>query len=100
MFLEGNSNPTGGSLMMLAVTAAFVVIMYFVMIRPQKKKEKEAANMRSSLQVGDEVITIGGIVGRIVSIKDENVSIETGADRQKIKVKRWAIQGKDAEIQK
>ena len=64
-------------------------VMYFVMIRPQKKKQKE--EQRDSIEVGDEITTIGGIVGRVVTVKDDSIIIETGADRNKIKIMRWAI---------
>ena len=66
-------------------------LMYFVMIRPQRKKEKEAKEMRDSLQIGDEVTTIGGITGIIVRKTEDTVVIETGGDRSKIRVKIWAI---------
>ncbi len=73
----------------------FVVIiaMYFFMIRPSSKKRKQEEEMRNNIQVGDEITTIGGIVGRVVSIKDDNDSfiIETGMDRNKVKIKKWAI---------
>ncbi len=66
--------------------------MYFLMIRPQKKKQKEEQEMRETLQIGDEVTTIGGIMGKIVTVKDDSLIIETGADRTKFKVTRWSIQ--------
>lgn len=69
-----------------------VVIFYFMLIRPQKKREKQVQKMRSSLEVGDEVVTAGGIIGRVVIIKDDTIVIETGNDRSKIRVARWAIQ--------
>jgi len=72
--------------------ALIIVAMYFIMIRPQKKKEKEMKLMRSALEVGDEIVTIGGIVGRIVNIKDDALVIETGSDRDKIKIMKWAVQ--------
>ena len=72
--------------------AVIIVAMYFIMIRPQRKKEKEQKLMRSALEVGDEIVTIGGISGRIVNIKDDSVVIETGSDRDKIKIMKWAIQ--------
>ena len=62
------------------------------LIRPQKKKEKEIQLMRSKLEVGDEIVTIGGIIGRVVNIKDETIVIETGSDRSKIRITRWAVQ--------
>ena len=72
-----------------------IVIMYFVLIRPQKKREKEVQKMRNSLQVGNEVTTSGGIIGRVVSLREDTVVIETGSDRSKIRVKRWAIQSNE-----
>lgn len=66
-------------------------LMYFLMIRPQKKKEKEAKEMRDNLQIGDEVTTIGGITGIVVRKTEDTVVIETGGDRSKIRVKIWAI---------
>ena len=76
----------------------FIAAMYFFMIRPQKKQEKQIAEMRNSLMVGDEVTTNGGILGRVVYIKDDVVTIETGADRVKIKVRKWAISTVDKKI--
>lgn len=67
------------------------VLFYFVLIRPQKKREKKEQEMLKALKVGDNVVTIGGICGKIVSIKDENLVIETGADRVKLNFERWAI---------
>ena len=69
-----------------------IALLYFLMIRPQQKKQKEEQKMRNSLRVGDELTTIGGIKGRVVSIKDETITIETGADRSKIQFEKWAIQ--------
>ena len=62
-----------------------------LMIRPQKKKQKEEQAMRDNLQIGDEITTIGGIVGKIVTVKDDSLIIETGADRNRMKITRWAI---------
>ncbi|MDE5600029.1 MAG: preprotein translocase subunit YajC [Oscillospiraceae bacterium] len=67
-------------------------IFYFLIIRPQKKKDKETADMRNSIQVGDVVITIGGIIGLVTSIHDDTLVLETGSDRSKIRVKKWAVQ--------
>ncbi len=72
-----------------------VVVMYFILIRPQRKREKETQKMRNSIQVGDEVTTSGGIVGRVVSLREDTVVIETGSDRSKIRIKRWAIQSNE-----
>ena len=80
------------SLLMLVVMFA---VFYFILIRPQKKREKEAQQMRNNLQVGDEVTTMGGIVGRVVSLREDTVVIETGSDRAKIRIKRWAVQSNE-----
>lgn len=68
-----------------------IAVLYFLMIRPQQKKQKEEAKMRANLRVGDELTTIGGIKGRVVSIKDDTVTIETGNDRTKIVFVKDAI---------
>lgn len=69
-----------------------LVIFYFLLIRPQSKKEKETKAMRDSIQIGDEVCTIGGIVGIVVRQTEDTVVIETGGERNKLRVKKWAIQ--------
>lgn len=71
---------------------ALLAIMYFLMIRPQNKKEKQAQEMRNSIEVGDSIVTIGGLVGRVASIKEDTFVLETGSERVKIRFKRWAIQ--------
>lgn len=83
----GTASPTSGIIMMVVL----IVIMYFMMIRPQKKRQKEEQEMRSSLEIGDEIITIGGIVGKVVTIREQDLVIETGADRTKMKIQRWAV---------
>ena len=71
--------------------------LYFIILRPQKKKQKEEEALRSSIEIGDDVTTIGGIVGRVVAIKDEEdaLIIETGSDRVKMKFKKWCISSVD-----
>ena len=71
------------------------VAMYFLLIRPQKKQEKETNDMRNNLKVGDEITTIGGIIGKVVSIKEETVMIETGHDRTKIRILKTAVRNVD-----
>ncbi|MBQ8579653.1 MAG: preprotein translocase subunit YajC [Oscillospiraceae bacterium] len=68
-----------------------VAIFYFMLIRPENKRKKEAEQMRSSLKVGDEITTIGGIQGKVVSVKDEKFVIETGADQVRIEFAKWAL---------
>lgn len=92
----GDQNQQSGS--WLGMLSSFlpliviIVLMYFLMIRPQKKKQKEEQEMRNSIRVGDELTTIGGICGRVVNVKDDTLTIETGADRSKMQIKKWAVQ--------
>ena len=69
-----------------------IAFFYFVLIRPNKKKEKAATEMRNQLEIGDEVATTGGIIGRVVSVRDDTILIESGADNTKLRVAKWAIQ--------
>lgn len=83
----GGASQYSGIILMVVL----VGVMYFMMIRPQKKRQKEEQEMRSSLEIGDDIITIGGIVGKVVTIREEDIVIETGSDRNKMKIMRWAI---------
>ena len=85
---------TGGSsiIVMVGWVAIMLVAMYFLMIRPQRKKQKEEKQMRENLQVGDEVLTIGGIYGRVISLKEDSMVIESKSDHSKLTVARWALQ--------
>ena len=68
-----------------------LVVMYFLLIRPQKKREKQVNQMRSNVRVGDEIVTIGGICGKIVKTKEESLVIQVGADKLKFEIMRWAV---------
>ncbi len=68
-----------------------LLVMYFLLIRPQKKREKQVNEMRSNVRVGDEIITIGGICGKIVKTKEESLVIQVGADKVKFEVMRWSV---------
>lgn len=76
----------------LIMMALMFGILYFFMIRPQKKKQKEEAKMRDNLQPGDEIMTIGGFYGRVISVKDDTIVIESVVDRSKQKLLRSAVQ--------
>lgn len=91
-----SADATGGAnvasmLTMLIPLALIIVFFYFFIIRPEKKRNKEMQNMLNSIQVADEVITNGGIIGRVLSVKEDTVLIETGSDRTKIRVLKSAI---------
>ena len=77
-----------GTIFMLV---AMVAIFYFMMIRPENKRKKEAEQMRSALKVGDKIVTIGGIVGVVVDVKEDKFVIETSADRVRIEFQKWAL---------
>ena len=74
---------------------AIVAFMYFVMIRPESKRKKEQEALRSSIKVGDEITTIGGIIGTVVNASESKIVIETGADRVRIELTRWSISSKN-----
>ena len=78
------------NVMLLAMFAVFI-FFYFFMARSQKKKDRETEELRANIDVGDEVVTIGGIIGTVVSLKDDFIVIETSGDRNKIRIARWAI---------
>lgn len=91
--LMQTTTPAGGAggLGTIIMLVAMIGIFYFLMYRPQKKQEKETNAMRNSLTVGDEITTIGGIIGKIIQIKDETVLIETSGDKTKIRILKSAV---------
>ena len=92
-FLEAGADAAAGMGGMTTIIMIVVMIgvMYFLMIRPENKRKKEAEQMRSDLKVGDEIITIGGICGKVVQVKDDKFVIETGADQVRIEFVKWAL---------
>ena len=97
-FLLEGENPLAG-LSSIVMIVGLLVVFYFFMIRPQKKQEREVNDMRNNLQVGDEITTIGGIIGKIVSIKEETLMIETGHDRTKIRILKTAVRQVDVKAE-
>lgn len=92
--LTETASTSSSLISMLLPFAILIVVFYFLLIRPENKKKKALNEMRTALAVGDEVTTIGGIVGKIVHIKDDLVTIETSEDRVRIQFTRWAISTK------
>ena len=82
-----NSSMTSSIIMIVAMFA----LMYFLMIRPEKKRKQQAENMRNALKKGDSIVTIGGIMGKVVSVSDESFVIETSEDRVRIEFAKWAL---------
>ena len=90
MFLTTTAAPGGlGSTIVMMV--AMLGIFYFMLIRPENKRKKEAEQMRSSVRKGDKITTIGGIVGTVVDVKENNIVIETSADQVRVEFAKWAI---------
>ena len=87
----------GGSSMFTTIfmLVAMVAVFYFMMIRPENKRKKEAEQMRNALKVGDQITTIGGIVGTVVNVKDDKFVIETSADQVRIEFQKWALSTND-----
>ena len=92
--------PTGGLLSPLIMLVAMFAIMYFMMIRPENKRKKEAEQMRSSVRKGDKITTIGGIVGTVVDVKENNIVIETSADQVRIELAKWAVSSNETASEK
>ena len=85
----------GGGMTSLIMIVAMIAVFYFLMIRPENKRKKEAEQMRSAVKTGDEIVTIGGIIGTVVNVKDEKIVMETGADQVRIELAKWAISSND-----
>jgi preprotein translocase subunit YajC len=79
-------------LMLPAMLVLLIGVFYFFSIRPQRKRQKDEQKMRGDLRIGDQITTIGGIRGRVVKVGEDELVLETGADRTKIIVKKWAVQ--------
>ncbi len=90
LFLTASAQAGGGFSMILMMVLMFA-IFYFLIIRPENKKKKKTEEMRNSLSIGDEITTIGGIIGKIVQITEDTITFETGEDRVRLQTKKWAI---------
>ena len=93
-FLEATADSAAagvGGMTTIIMIVVMIGVMYFLMIRPENKRKKEAEQMRNELKVGDEIITIGGICGKVVHIKDDKFVIETGADQVRMEFAKWAL---------
>ena len=98
----GAAGAAGGMGSSIIMIVAMLGIFYFMLIRPENKRKKEAEQMRSSVKTGDKITTIGGIIGTVVNVKDDKIVIETSADQVRIEFAKWAISTNEtaAEAQK
>ena len=85
------------NVMTILMLVVMLAVFYFMLIRPENKRKKEAEKMRSELAVGDVVTSIGGIVGTICAVKEATIVVETGADRVRIELAKWAVSSKSAQ---
>lgn len=99
---DGTASAAGSSVSLIIMIVLMIAIFYFFTIRPENKKKKQLEEMRSSIAVGDVVTSIGGITGRVVAVKSDTFVFETGDDRVRIEMAKWAIsaKGKQTEEQK
>lgn len=93
-FLDTTAQP-GGMMPSIIMMVVMVAVFYFLLIRPEQKRKKEAESMRSAVKTGDEITTIGGIIGKVVSVKDDKIVIETSADQVRIELAKWSISTND-----
>ena len=91
MFNFLSAAPAGGMGTTVIMMVAMLALMYFMLIRPENKRKKEAEEMRSALKAGDEVTTIGGVTGTVVDVKENKFVLETGADRVRIEFAKFAL---------
>lgn len=92
MFMDQAAAAPGGSLLLtVGYLLFFVVIMYLLIFLPQKRRDKKAKELINSLQVGNNVVTIGGVAGKVINIKDDEVTVETSVEKTKMNFKKWAI---------
>lgn len=91
LFLDAAASGTASSGSMILMFVVLIGVFYFFMIRPENKRKKEAQQMRDSLKVGDNITTIGGVIGDVVSIKDESLVLETSSDRVRIEFAKFAV---------
>jgi preprotein translocase subunit YajC len=91
LFLTEAGTTGGFGMSTIIMLVAMFAIFYFLIIRPENKKKKKTEEMRSSLSLGEEIVTIGGMTGKIVQITEDTITFETGEDRVRIQVKKWAI---------
>ena len=97
MFHILTGTPGGGDMMStIVMLVVMVAVFYFMLIRPENKRKKEAEQMRNSIKTGDEVTTIGGVIGTVVSVKDDKFVMETSADQVRIEFAKWAISTNDS----
>ena len=101
-FLENGADAAAsmGGMTTIIMIVVMIAVMYFVMIRPENKRKKEAEQMRNDIKVGDEIITIGGICGKVVNVKEDKFVIETGADQVRMEFVKWALSSNESGAQR
>ena len=98
-FLEQTTQPGGDLLSTILMLVIMLGVFYFLLIRPENKRKKEAENMRSSIKTGDKITTIGGIIGNVVSVKEDRIVIETSADQVRVEFAKWALSSNETAVE-
>ncbi len=88
---SGTGTSTGFGFQNILMIVALIAVFYFFAIRPESKRRKKAQEMRNSIEVGDSIVTVGGMIGKVVFVNDEKLTFETGEDRVRIEVQKWAV---------
>ena len=96
LFLDATQDPGGSMISTIVMLVVMLGVFYFMLIRPENKRKKEADKMRAAVKVGDEIITIGGVVGTVVNVKEDRIVLETSADRVRIEFTKWAISSNES----
>ena len=96
--MEGNSS-TGMTIGTILYFVFFIVIMYLIIFLPQKRRDKKTREMINSIQVGNEIVTIGGVAGKVVNIKDDEITIETSVEKTQMVFKKWAVKEVDKKLE-
>ncbi len=91
LLLTADATSTGSGVSMIVMLVLMFAIFYFLIIRPENKRKKKTEEMRSTLSIGDEIVTIGGIIGKIVQVTEDTITFETGEDRVRLQTKKWAV---------
>ena len=97
-FLTATDAAAGGMGSTIIMMVAMLGIFYFMLIRPENKRKKEAEQTRNSVKTGDEIVTIGGICGKVVNVKDDKIVIETSADQVRIELMKWGISSNETAV--
>lgn len=88
---DASASSTGAGISSIVMMVVIIAVFYFLMIVPEKKRKKKAQEMRDSIEVGDKIVTIGGMIGKVVHVSADKITFETSEDRVRIEITKWAV---------